>query len=726
MNKTFNINLGGLPFVIDDDAYEFLTVYLKAIHKHFIGSESYKDITNDIEARLAELLQERLGTRVIVVKDDIKHVINTMGRPEDFGAEPMEETSGDGATSDPQNEYRTGKKLFRDPENTVLGGVCSGIAAYFGIQDPLWVRLTFLLFVWTGFSPMTYFILWVILPKAQTAAERLAMRGEPINVSNIAKTVEEEVQNISEAFRNPNGKDKNRTYGAQSTKGAGKAATDFMFFFKDIFNNIFNVLKMVGRPIVGLFGAFFTFVLGIFWMSFLAIIYCGYPFSGYLFGQDSITQFWFVVSVSLLFLIPLSWAIFGIMKLLFKVKPLGKNIKIGLLLVWILNCFGLSLLGAYFGNQFSNKSEYTQTINLEDVKSDTIEVLFENSKFHNNIQFWGSFIDENGLATPCVGLNIEKSTDNNFSLQQDFSSHGENYSEAESLSKAINYPMKLEGNKLILPGDLIIPKGTKWRVQKVEMKLFIPVGKYIRFDKNTRSYMERFDGKTTFRGKREYRNFRGESKVYQMQKNGELANNDDIKAENFSQSFENKNFNKIEIKGNLKVVVKQGKNYSITLKGDKDDIQKVSLRQSNETIYIDAKDDINDDDLVVEITLPNLEVLDIKDTKGVTIEGISSDKLELFLDGNMTVDADIEAKDMRIKLENDITLNIKGTAETLDVRLKDETELKGSRFQVNTCKVDAEDSASIEIYAKKQVKVTGDNGNVKVEGDAEVIRPDEN
>ncbi|HMQ47069.1 MAG TPA: PspC domain-containing protein [Saprospiraceae bacterium] len=197
MNKVHYINLGGYPFSIDDDAYEHLSRYLDAIHRHFEKSEGYEEITSDIESRMAELFQEQLGSRQIVTIRDVKDAITIMGTPEDFGAEPMADAPFEEARQ--RKGIKTGKRLFRNPDDEMIGGVCSGIAAYLGIQDPLWVRLAFVIFVISGgFGIPAYFILWAIVPKAETAGDRLAMRGEPINVSNIGKIIEEEIENISE------------------------------------------------------------------------------------------------------------------------------------------------------------------------------------------------------------------------------------------------------------------------------------------------------------------------------------------------------------------------------------------------------------------------------------------------------------------------------------------------------------------------------------------------
>jgi phage shock protein PspC (stress-responsive transcriptional regulator) len=203
MNKVFNINLGGYPFTIDEDAYENLSNYLQAIHNHFRQSEGYEEITTDIEARMAELFHEKMEGRPIVTSNDVKHVIAIMGTPEDFGAEPFTETSrNDGASKSSSGgkwKIKTGKRLFRNPDEEVIGGVCAGIAAYFGIQDPLWVRLAFILFAVTGgFAIPLYLILWAVLPKAESASDRLAMRGDPVNVSNIGKIIEEEIEHVSQ------------------------------------------------------------------------------------------------------------------------------------------------------------------------------------------------------------------------------------------------------------------------------------------------------------------------------------------------------------------------------------------------------------------------------------------------------------------------------------------------------------------------------------------------
>jgi len=203
MNKVFNINLGGYPFTIDEDAYAHLSNYLTSIHNHFRDSEGYEEITGDIEARMAELFQDQLSGRPIVTSKDIDNAISIMGTPEDFGAAPLDVEEEPVFEDSEKVKYKTGRRLFRNPEDEVVGGVCSGLAAYFGVEDPVWIRIGWIVFTASaGLGIPAYIILWVIVPKAETAGDRLSMRGEKINVSNIGKIVEEEIENFSEKMEN--------------------------------------------------------------------------------------------------------------------------------------------------------------------------------------------------------------------------------------------------------------------------------------------------------------------------------------------------------------------------------------------------------------------------------------------------------------------------------------------------------------------------------------------
>jgi len=198
MNKVIQINLGGIALTIDNDAHQRLSDYMAQLEFHFKHSESRDEIISDIESRLAEILNDRLKDREIVSIEDVEGAIKIMGTPDEFEDEPMSDQTSSRGTWD----IKTGKRLFRDPDDKVIGGVCAGLAAYFGIQDPIWVRIGFAVVFFTmGVGLLLYLIMWALIPEARTASDRLAMMGEPANAKNIADMVERGLDDLSETIR---------------------------------------------------------------------------------------------------------------------------------------------------------------------------------------------------------------------------------------------------------------------------------------------------------------------------------------------------------------------------------------------------------------------------------------------------------------------------------------------------------------------------------------------
>ena len=181
MNKIFNINLGGYPFTIDDDAYHSLDKYLSTIKRHFANSEGCEDIIADIEIRIAELFNEELKGQPIVGQREVDKVIKVMGTPEEFGATEEEHVNNKGQKNHAHGEskkYATGKRLFRDPDEKVIGGVCSGLSSYFGIDEPVWLRILFVFTFFAGVGIMLYVVLWIAIPEAKSSGDKLSMKGE--------------------------------------------------------------------------------------------------------------------------------------------------------------------------------------------------------------------------------------------------------------------------------------------------------------------------------------------------------------------------------------------------------------------------------------------------------------------------------------------------------------------------------------------------------------------
>lgn len=196
MKRTFTANINGRIYSIDEDAYQLLNSYLEQLRQMFRSNEGSDEIVNDIESRIDELLYDATahGVRVITIAD-VSRIIETMGTPEALGRDTG--TDGDApASSDSDSPFISfnipgRKRLYRNMQNKVFGGVIGGLATYLGWNANI-MRLFFIALVMcTKFLPFTvvYLLAWMIIPAAVTPSQRLAMNGEPVNIDTIGQQV---------------------------------------------------------------------------------------------------------------------------------------------------------------------------------------------------------------------------------------------------------------------------------------------------------------------------------------------------------------------------------------------------------------------------------------------------------------------------------------------------------------------------------------------------------
>jgi phage shock protein PspC (stress-responsive transcriptional regulator) len=190
MKITVSINLGGYSFNIDEDAYAELKMYLRSLELHFAGEESASEILSDIETRMAELFRTKITSYKQVINiEDVRQAISVLGTPEDI-------SDSEGQTSREKFASPGYHRMYRDPDNRVIGGVCSGMGAYWNI-DPVIIRIIFIaLSLAGGIGVMVYLILYIVLPEAKTTAQKIEMKGEPVNIHNIKEAVKKEFDSV--------------------------------------------------------------------------------------------------------------------------------------------------------------------------------------------------------------------------------------------------------------------------------------------------------------------------------------------------------------------------------------------------------------------------------------------------------------------------------------------------------------------------------------------------
>ena len=190
MKITVSINLGGYSFNIDEDAYAELKGYLKNLEQHFAGEESSAEILSDIESRLSELFRNKLKNyKQVINMDDVRQAISVMGAHEDI-------SDNDGPSAREKFSSPGYHRIYRDPDHRVIGGVCSGMGAYWDI-DPVIVRIIFIaLALGGGLGALVYLILYIVIPEAKTTAQKIEMKGNPVNIHNLKDSVKEEFNKV--------------------------------------------------------------------------------------------------------------------------------------------------------------------------------------------------------------------------------------------------------------------------------------------------------------------------------------------------------------------------------------------------------------------------------------------------------------------------------------------------------------------------------------------------
>jgi len=193
MQITVNSSLGGRAFHLEEEVYSRLRQYLAQLEKEFASETGAAEIINDIESRMADLFAVRLNPyKQVITVQDFEQVIAILGSPEAI--------NGSTAAGN-KFSFSSSRRFYRDYDHRLLGGVCSGIAAYFS-WHPLVFRILFAaLFFAGGFGLALYLVLWIVLPEAKTSAQKLEMRGEPVTIANIKEIVKDEVETVKQRMK---------------------------------------------------------------------------------------------------------------------------------------------------------------------------------------------------------------------------------------------------------------------------------------------------------------------------------------------------------------------------------------------------------------------------------------------------------------------------------------------------------------------------------------------
>lgn len=489
MNKTVTANISGVVFHIEADAYEKLHQYLNTIKNYFRDSDGTDEIMADIEARIAELFKEKLGIgRDVITMENVKQVVEIMGEPEAYmDEENAENYSNTNNSNSFYNEERTqqpnfaSRKLYRDEDDNALGGVCSGLGYYFGI-DRIWIRIAFIVAVIAGFGSgfFVYLILWAVIPKAKSTSEKLEMKGEPINVENIGNTIKDEFNHFKKKVDSNDAR--------QFVQRTESVAMRFFVF-------VGNILKFVFKIFSKILGVAFILaaIAGV--VALIVFIFSG-PFDMTInnanfnhFWTTDIAQLYFtsntmfylgLAGVIIVAIIPLLGIFYGGARLLFDVPNSNKTINLSAISLLVIGIIILSVVGATTASDYAMNQQKTETIMLNELQGDTI---YLESIGNTYSAYRGGaedvFIENDEIFMDEIIVNVKKSRSPGYELRMNKSAHGRSRKQAGIRAENIFVEFEVEGNKIKISPLLSVPFKDRVRDQEAKVSIGLPVGSTI-------------------------------------------------------------------------------------------------------------------------------------------------------------------------------------------------------------------------------------------------------
>ncbi|WP_419802041.1 PspC domain-containing protein [Mucilaginibacter sp.] len=492
MNKTIIININGIIFHIEEDAYEILKNYMTGIKRHFAASSDSHEITTDIENRLAEMFGEILKNegKQVIFTSDVTAVIAQMGTLEDFSTETTDDASFSTVFSDNQTERR----LFRDPEDHLIGGVAAGIANYFGVE-PIWIRLAFVFGIFgAGSGFLIYIILWAIIPRANTRAERMAMKGEKTDLQGFKRNFDEEVKNLR-----------------QSLSNANREAKPFLYKIRDFVGEFFLLLKRFlnggGKIILKVIAVLFCLVCAFAMIALLvAIVVFSANKSMFVHGFSpfNLVNYEFsnllYVCGFLVCAIPLLALILFTVRVVFSRDVFGRGVGFILLIGWIA---ALSTVAFYatkiaedfrYEASFSQKTDVMQTggqnyflsINNAKIltKEDSATLGIKKNDFANDIIVNTNDENDTDLSPENVRLHIEKSETEFPAVVASYRAKGANYQDALRNARNATYHFTQQDSVIRFDRKLIPANRVLWHDQKVDVTLKLPLNSVVTIDES--------------------------------------------------------------------------------------------------------------------------------------------------------------------------------------------------------------------------------------------------
>jgi phage shock protein PspC (stress-responsive transcriptional regulator) len=474
MDKSIKINLAGTLFQIDEDAYHLLRDYLQAINARLKNVAGCNETVDDIEARISEIFQNQRGIAGTITKENVEAMIAIIGKPEDFDLNEIPGSFHSGSSSK--------RRLYRNPDDTIIGGVCGGLGAYLGF-DPVWIRLIFILFTFSfGIGLFVYIGLWIALPSAISDSRKKELYGEAYH---------------SEAYK------KSQLAGTDNTSGLSHVGNAF----NEVFRAIWKVLFIIVRVFAIIFGVLLVLTGFMALLSFIMILFFKNPaffssaFNGNFFYLPDFLDFvvnpaltpWICFLVFMAIVLPLLAVIYWGIKMIFWFRSRDGIISLIGLVLWVLSVTALAIILAGEGLSFAEHGRVKSTSVFEKAPA-TVYIIagqkVSELKYDREVELPDDsyFIYSNNETKELsvrVKLRLYTSEDDNVKVEIIKSSGGRSRMDATKNAESLVYKYNIKNDTIMLDEYFSLPQNKKWSADEVRVKLWLPERTRIYFDQTS-------------------------------------------------------------------------------------------------------------------------------------------------------------------------------------------------------------------------------------------------
>lgn len=775
MKKNISINISGIIFHIEEDAYEQLRDYLQKISRYFASFEDSEEIVADIESRIAEIFLAKLSDeKQVIAQEDVQSLISTMGDVKDFQA-VEDEIGGTGQESQGQYSQASSgysdytapgdRKLYRDESRKVIGGVCAGMAHYFNI-NPVWIRLlaAILLFaygiglipyilLWIflpgnralpeqrsykkmyrdsdrrvlggvsagmaayfgvdiivmqilfillaffgGFGIVLYIVLWIILPEAKTISEKMQMKGDPVTLTNIETSIKKNL-NVNDKSEDPVVKILLFPFRLIATivEALGRILGPVVVFLAEAIRVFVGLLLvLIGASFVFAIMVGFGAILGLYtggwgdqpiWLHDMAV-----PWSVVTESFSPITS----IAVFVATFIP------ALFLILLGISVIAKRIIFNATTGWSL--FALFIISSIFlsVNIPAYIYQFRETGRYDDIK----EYPYTGSTLILNL-------NEKGMQDyEGVDLRLAGHEDSTVQVVVTYEAHGSSRLNAVENAKMISYHYTVDDSVYTFDSNIEFLEGAKFRVQETNVTMYIPYGIPFVLDYDLRHILRQ----SLYNFNLDYNDYPNARWILERE-NGltclSCPEEEVIEEEDFderspldSTAYDSATtvaaFRELEISGAVNVTIIRGDSPRILFGKGTD---KNALLMESDGVRLHLEVDEGDEPVTFVLYTPVLQRLDADSGSTIFLSDFKQDFMDIMLEGNAEVTADIDVAELHLDMEDEARLELHGAGNILIGNIRGFSRLSGEDFKADNIELISRGRSHAVVNAMKELVV---------------------